>query len=227
MTKRIEGVRLSAKQARRGRGYVRFSAPVARAIVRRAARGEPVRAICADADMPSPGTVRTWARTLPAFGRALALAREAAAADADEAPGFCAETATEIFARLCEGEGLRRICEDPRMPGKSTVYRWRARVPKFDKAVRLARDIWAESVCEESLEAARAVTPETAFATKVRLEHERWMVRALAPLRFAPVRALDADDVDGGREMTVIVRKFTDPPGVIEATPAERGERWT
>jgi hypothetical protein len=214
----------SAKAARRSRPYVKFSAQLARAILRRAALGEPVLSICADDGMPSHNTVTVWARTHAAFGRALARAREAAAADDPGEAGFCQDTAREIFARLCEGEGLYRICADPRMPGKSTVYRWRERVPEFDRAVRLARDICAETVCEESLEAARAVTPETASATRVRLEHERWFVRAIAPHRFGPVRAVDPSELASGgeAEMTVIVRKFTDPPGVAEATPEER-----
>jgi len=227
-----DGARLTAKQALRSRPYVKFSAELARRILRRVAQGEPLLAICAEPGMPTHGSVRNWAKTRKPFGRALALAREAAAADDPANVGFCPDTAREIFARLCEGEPLYHICRDPRMPGKSTVYRWRERNADFDRSIRLAREVWAETVAEESLEAARAVTPETAFATKVRLEHERWLVTARAPRRFGRVRPMDVDDMDerGGGGMTVIVRKFTEPPESLEGLAAEvkasyRGER--
>ncbi|MGA0607902.1 hypothetical protein ACO2Q0_18075 [Phenylobacterium sp. VNQ135] len=223
-----DGARLTAKQALRSRAYVKFSAALARRILGRVALGEPLRVICAEAGMPSANTVTVWAKTRAPFGRALALAREAAAADDPANVGFCPDTAREIFARLCEGEPLYRICRDPRMPGKSTVYRWREREPDFDRSIRLARDICAETVCEESLETARAVTPQTAHAVRVRLEHERWFVRAVAPGRFGPVRPQDVDELDwagggggSGGGMTVIVRKFTDPPESLEGLAAE------
>ena len=61
----------------------------------------------------------------------------------------------------------------------------------------------------------------------MRLEHERWFVRVVAPGRFGPVRPQDVDDLDwagGAGErggMTVIVRKFTDPPESLEGLAAE------
>lgn len=213
MTDGVEGARLPARA--RGRSYVRFSAKVARVVLRRAALGEPMLAICRDAEMPTHGTVRAWARKIPVFREALALAREAAAwAEEGETGvrGYCEDTAAEIFARMCRGEALIHICADPKMPGKSTVYRWRERVPAFNRALRVARDIQAETLCEESWEIAQAVTPATAHAARVTLEHARWMVTALAPQRFARVKPRDADELDGAKEsgMTVIVRQFTE-----------------
>ncbi len=213
----------------RRRSYVKFSAKVAREILRRVSAGEALAAVCRDPGMPHRVTVGRWAKAAAPFARGMAQARQAAGWRHANSPGvaYCEDAAAEIFARLCEGEALNRICEAPHLPATSTVDRWRDQVPDFDRAMRLAREIQGERLCERSLEIADAVTTATAYAAKVRLEHYRWLVRAMAPRRFAPVKAMEAEELDGGadgggRGMTVIVRKFTDPPGVVEASPEER-----
>lgn len=216
MTDGVEGARLPARA--RGRSYVRFSAKVARAVCRRVAQGEALLSICAEPGMPHRVTVGRWVAAIPVFARKLALARQAAGWTYAAQPGpvFCEDAAAEIFARLCEGESLTRICRDPHLPALSTVSRWRLRDPGFDEAMRLARQIQGERLCDDSREIADAVEPRTAHATRVRLEHYRWMSMVLAPRRIARVRPMSADELDGGAGgeggggMTVIVQKFTE-----------------
>lgn len=233
MTDGVEGARLPA---RRRRSYVRFSAALARAVCRRVAQGEALLAICAEAGMPHRVTVGRWVETIPAFARRLALARQAAgwAYGAQPGPVFCEDAAREIFARLCEGESLTRICRDPHLPARSTVDRWRLRHPAFDEAMRVARQIQGERLCDYSREIADAVEPRTAHATRVRLEHYRWMSTVLAPRRFGRVKPLGVEELEGGGQgegqgggMTVIVRQFTElePGETLESLALEQRAR--
>src|SRR5258708_5885028 len=61
---------------------------------------------------------------------------------------------TVICERLSQGESLRRICGDERMPDKSTVLRWLAVHQEFRDQYARAReaqaDYWAEEIIEIS-----------------------------------------------------------------------------
>lgn len=73
------------------------------------------------------------------------------------ATGYNEETAEQICERVGNGEQLHDICKDPQMPGASTVYRWRAEHPIFDKMYECALLARFELRCEtELLPAARA-----------------------------------------------------------------------
>jgi hypothetical protein len=194
---------------------VRYRPELARRICERVASGESLRAVCEDADMPHRATVLAWAARLPRFSAELAQARSAAGWRSALGGGlstWCVGTAEEIFARLCGGESLTRICEDPAMPGVATVYAWRKARPEFDAAMRLAREAQAERLCDQGLEIAHAVTPATAHATRVRLWQLRWTAAGLCPQRFGRLKALAAEDAPERAPLTVIVKRFTDAP---------------
>ena len=208
-------------QAPRRRACVRFSAKLARRVCARVGSGESMVSICRDADMPSRSTLTVWARTLPRFGRALRRAQAmggwsgvGSGRGAQPPSGYDEVAAREIFARLCEGEALTAICADPGMPGTSSVYRWRDAEPEFARMMTLARQVQAERFCDLGWEIASAVTPGDAYATHVKLMQLRWTAAALAPRRFGRLKPVEAEDEDGGDGggLTVIVRRFTDPP---------------
>lgn len=188
---------------RRRRTAVRFSAALGRTICRRVASGEALSAACRDEGMPTHATVNAWAKAYPKFGKALRRAREVAGWPCATGPGprYCDVAAAEIYVRLCEGEALSRICADPAMPGRSSVYRWRLSQDGFDAALKLAREVQAEDLCDRGRDWMEAATPETAYVTRVKLEHLRWMAMALGPKAFGrrrPMAALDADEGDAG-----------------------------
>ena len=62
--------------------------------------------------------------------------------------------AEAICDRLINGESLRAICADPRMPAKATVFRWLARNQEFRRSYALARECQAEDLALEILEIA-------------------------------------------------------------------------
>ena len=176
--------------------YVKFSQEVERAILRRVALGEPVTKVCQAPGMPTQGTVSAWARDCERFGKALRRAKAAAGWTTTKHPGpeYCEVQAMEIYARLCEGESLKSICQDPEMPGHSTVYRWRQRFPEFAATIRAAREVQAEMFCDEGVEIMRGATPETAYLAHVQLGHLRWTAATQAPKRFGRFRPVTWED---------------------------------
>jgi transposase len=74
---------------------------------------------------------------------------------------FTQEIADEICARLSEGEPLRQICRDERMPPWQTVYRWRSEDESFSRRIACAREAGFDAIAEECM----AIADETAFDT--------------------------------------------------------------
>ena len=171
---------------------VAWSAAVAEAVVAGAREGLVLRQVCARPGMPAVRTVVKWAAERPEFGAALRAAREAAGLGMRGGPRFsyCVEAGEAICARLCLGEAMISILRDVEMPGYSTVYRWLKEVPAFAEAVGLARELQGQRLAEIGWEDACSVTPETAYALKVKLEHLRWYAGKLSPRKYGRVMAL-------------------------------------
>ncbi len=67
---------------------------------------------------------------------------------------YTSELAAEVCSRLMRPESLRRICNDPKMPSRSTVHRWLLDYPEFRDQYAMARDIQADQYADMILEAA-------------------------------------------------------------------------
>jgi hypothetical protein len=141
-----------------------------------------------------------WAAERPDFAAALRSAREAAGLGlrGGARSRYSPATAEAICARLCQGEAMVSILRDVEMPGYSTVFGWLAHEPAFREAVALARDIQGLRLAELGWEEACAVTPQTAFAARVKLEHLRWYAGKLAPKRYGPMLGLRPEGAQGG-----------------------------
>lgn len=197
------------------RNAVLFSALVARRICTRLEAGETLRGICADAGMPHRSSVLAWRKALPTFAASVERARRAAGwhMRGGQPPKWCEWTAREVCMRLAAGERMRDICADPDMPSEALVYKWRRERPGFAAALREARAMTAERMCEDSWAVAQAVTPADAFATHVKLLHMRWMTACFDPARFGRFRAVAhesaaAAEPAGPAEVTFRVRRF-------------------
>jgi hypothetical protein len=174
---------------------VPFSEAVAAALCARVAAGESQLSICAEPGMPCRSTLWRWTKQHAEFAEAFWRARVAGGVAQANGPGssYNEAAAAEIYARLCEGESLTRICADAAMPAMSTVFAWRRRHAAFDAAMRTAREVQAERFCDLGWEIAQAVTPETAKATAVKLGQLRWTAAVLSPKRYGRLKPLDAD----------------------------------
>ena len=171
------------------RGYVRFSATVARAVCARVAAGESLASICSEPGLPSAHSLRRWAREHPGFARIFDRARALAARKPVSGQGYCAATANEVVARVSQGEMLTEIAADPLMPSLRTIYRWKADHAEFAEDMRLAREALAERFSDLGWKMALEATPETAFLTQVRLKQLRWTAAVLGPRTHARLKA--------------------------------------
>lgn len=64
---------------------------------------------------------------------------------------YTEKAAAEICNRISEGEPLRQICRDDKMPAWRTVYEWMVEVPDFAARIAHARDIGFDAIAEEAL----------------------------------------------------------------------------
>lgn len=63
---------------------------------------------------------------------------------------YSLETAEIICNRLIEGEPLCKICDDPDMPVRATVYAWLDKHPEFLNIYTRARDLQAETYFDQA-----------------------------------------------------------------------------
>ena len=197
-----------ADEPRTRRPDVKWSAELGRAVCAKVAAGETQVAICRQPGMPSRATLFRWNRDKPPFARRLAKARAAAGRKAGQTKpsSFCPVTANEIFERMCEGQSVSEICRDPAMPSFSAVYHWRRDFPEFAEMMRTAREVQAERYCEQGIEIAEAVTPETAHATRVRLSQLRWTASHYWPRAFGTMKAVAPPE--GPQVVQLLMRRF-------------------
>lgn len=106
---------------------------------------------------------------------------------------FNKQTAAAICERIAAGESLRSICASKSMPCCSTVQRWLAENEDFQRAMRLARDLQADTLAEQIIELADSATPETAHAVRLQVDARRWYASKLRPKKYGDRIEVDAD----------------------------------
>lgn len=104
----------------------------------------------------------------------------------------------ELIDRLAEGQSLKSICADPRMPGRRTIHRWMRSDDELSGRIMDAREIGFHDRAERAVEEVRsAIDP---IKARVVFDAERWYLgklsRAFAdkPLVVGALVNVDADD---------------------------------
>jgi hypothetical protein len=180
----------SVTDARRSQ---RWSRAVGEAVLRRVEAGESLPAIGLDPTMPAARTMRGWIEKRPAFRAAMEVARSVAGRSfAGRTSTYCRETCEVIYERLCAGEAMVAICNDPTMPVQSTAYKWMKERDDFRRAVGLAREIQGDRLGAKGWEMAQAATPQTARMTEMQLRHLRWYAGKLSPRVYGPAKAVES-----------------------------------
>ncbi len=116
-----------------------------------------------------------------------------------------------ICARLAEGESLRRICLDDKIPDASTVHRWVLDdVQGFRKQYAHARDIQAEVMFDEILDIAddgsndfMTITKgndsyniedkEVTNRSRLRVDSRKWYLSKVLPKKYGDKLDLTSD----------------------------------
>lgn len=110
---------------------------------------------------------------------------------------FTQEAADEICERLIDGESLRAICEEERMPAKSTVMKWLANgafpqfVDQYTRAREAAGDTDADDIAHFARQAARGeIEPAAATAA---INGLKWTAGKRQPKKYGDKLALGGD----------------------------------
>ena len=116
---------------------------------------------------------------------------------------YTEEFAAEICARIADGETLRDVCRDDRMPARSTVHRWVLDdVEGFSDRYARARDMqlesWAEEIQEIGDDASNdwmerkfkdgstgiVLNTEAVMRSTLRVNNRKWLLSKLKPERY-------------------------------------------
>jgi len=109
---------------------------------------------------------------------------------------FAEEIASEICSRLAEGETLRSICRDDRMPHFNTVYDWVEADASFAVRIARARATGHEAIAESCIDIADGGTEDPA-RDKLRVWTRMQLLSKWSPKRYGEAKRVALTDADG------------------------------
>jgi hypothetical protein len=114
-------------------------------------------------------------------------------AKAGRPSSFSREIADKIVERMIEGEELAKICRDPAMPARRTVYDWQRANEEFRAQCARAREGLADWYDDRITEVINNVTEANVNASRVKLSGLQWKAAKAAPKRFGEKVEIDAN----------------------------------
>jgi hypothetical protein len=105
--------------------------------------------------------------------------------------------AEEICDRLIEGESMRSICSDPKMPSRATLLRWIAVDNDFATKCARARLMQADTMDDMVLDIIGEVDEDNAQAMKVKLSAIQWRASKLNPKKYGDKIQQEVTGADG------------------------------
>lgn len=118
---------------------------------------------------------------------------------------FSQEIFDEICVRIAEGESLRKICKDDKMPSLVTVWKWLNNSEELTKQYARAREEQAETFVDEIQEISDAKIPLDAFGkidngavnqARLRVDSRKWIASKLKPKKFGDFTKVQAEVKD-------------------------------
>jgi len=120
---------------------------------------------------------------------------------------FTEAIANAICRRLADGESLRHICLDKRMPSRETVRRWQGENSLFRGQYVTARDHMVDALAEEAMFLAKTANPKNANARRLYVDTVKWYTGKVAPKKYGDKLAMEVtgkvtigDAIEKGRE---------------------------
>ena len=123
---------------------------------------------------------------------------------------FSQEIFDEICVRIAEGESLRKICKDDKMPSLVSVWRWLNESEALSKQYTRAREEQAETFVDEILDIADdnkddtyldennklIINQEVIARSRLRVDSRKWIASKLKPKRFGDYTKIQAEVKD-------------------------------
>lgn len=129
---------------------------------------------------------------------------------------YLPEVAADICSLLADGESLRKVCERPGMPNKSTVFRWLAQHEEFRDQYAKATETRADAIFEEMFDIADNVAEEAAAVGKARLriDTRKWALARMNPKKYGDKVSQEIDHKSSDGSMAT-------KPTTIQLLPVE------
>jgi len=123
---------------------------------------------------------------------------------------FTQEIFDEICVRIAEGESLRKICKDEKMPNLTSVWKWLNNNEELSKQYARAREEQAETFVDEILDIADnnkddtfldedgklIINQEVIARSRLRVDSRKWIASKLKPKRFGDYTKIQAEVKD-------------------------------
>lgn len=118
---------------------------------------------------------------------------------------FSQEVFDEICVRIAEGESLRKICKDEKMPSLVTVWKWLNNSEELTKQYARAREEQAELFVDEIQEISDAKIPlgpdgkidnGAVNQARLRIDARKWVASKLKPKKFGDFTKVQAEVKD-------------------------------
>lgn len=124
------------------------------------------------------------------------------------------QTASDILARLAEGESLRSICRSDEMPAESTVRLWalddrEGFAARYTRARELQAERWAEEVLDIS-DNGKAGDMVQMMQLRLRVDARKWLLSKLLPKKYGESATLKHTGPDGGAVEVSVTRRIVD-----------------
>lgn len=120
---------------------------------------------------------------------------------------YTEEIASEICLRLSGGESLRAICEDERLPNRTTVHLWVISDREgFSNQYARARQSQALRWAEEIMDIAD--TDGDVQRSRLQVDTRKWMLSKVLPKVYGEKQQVEHSGVDGAPIITEITRRI-------------------
>lgn len=124
---------------------------------------------------------------------------------------FSDEIVDAICDRMIMGESLVKICADPTMPSRPTIYKWFERYPDFYTKCARAREGLADVFVDKIMTLADETTEENVQSQKVKISTAQWLAMKMAPRIYGDRTTTQITGHDGGAvviSQTIDVRQL-------------------
>lgn len=144
---------------------------------------------------------------------------------------FSQKTVDEIIQRIADGESIRSICRDEKMPSLSAFFRWMSEKPQLREHYEAATEVRAETIFEEALEIADTVligekvkttgegenqkvetqTGDMVERARLKVDTRKWFLSKLRPKKYGD---LVRQELSGSIEVK--------SPAIVELPPKDK-----
>jgi hypothetical protein len=121
----------------------------------------------------------------------------------NDAVDYSPDIAEALCDHLATGKSVAKFCAIKGNPGKSSIFRWLARYPEFQRLYIAAMQIKGDALVDEMTDLADG----NGEPAKVRnqLETRKWIAERAAPKRYGPKVGLEHS---GELGFNVIIKEF-------------------